>query len=514
MKKNKLIISLFFVLLFLAFDCFIISLNAQPCKTVVGYYPNWQWYDRDKLVNPQSIDYSKYSILNYCFFNATINGEILITDPWSDKNLLLGPINWAVAPAGYDTEYDYGNPAYHNQDQKLSDYCHNNGVKLLPSIGGWTLSNNFSDIAANPTKRQTFALNCVELIDAFGFDGIDLDWEYPGFEEHNGTPQDKENFTLLLQDIRNAIDAYGNTVGKPMLLTICVGAAPARMEDVEWENIVEIVDMINLMSYDFFGAFDPITNHNAPLYAPEQGDPEFNLSSAVDKLIEVYNVPPSKINAGVAFYGRSAKTVNTPDLFVPNTGVGDILTFSLDEGTPLYYNALLQMNLFDYHWDDVAKVPYLTGKNNLKTFLSYDDINSIALKAEFVVEKELLGVIIWEITGDYIETSPGSGIVQSTPLVNKINEIFCDEANKINSNNNTNVDVYPNPASDFIILTKNDNQILNFYITDYQGNKIIENNNWTTSQEIISTEKWASGVYIIKILGNNFMRSIKVIVLK
>lgn len=399
---------------------------AQTCKEVVGYYPNWQWYDRNKLVSPSSINYAKYSILNYSFFDVTVSGNIVITDPWADKNLLLGPINWSVAPAGYDTGYDFGNPAYHHPGQKFSDICHQNGVKFLPSIGGWTLSNNFPGIAADPIKRQTFAQSCVQLIDAFGFDGIDLDWEYPGYAPHNGTSQDKVNFTLLLQEVRNAIDGYGVAHDKDMLLTIAVGASPERMDHVEWNNIEPIVDIINLMSYDFFGAWDSNTNHNAPLFANSQGDSEFNLSQSVHNLTNVYGVSPSKITAGVAFYGRTTKTNGVPALFTPSLNQVDQITFPEDEGSPLYYNVIDRLHLFDEHWDNEAKVPYLTGKNGLNTFVSFDDVTSITQKAQFIVEKNLRGAIIWEITGDYLETTPGSGVIHSTPLVNALNDVFCN----------------------------------------------------------------------------------------
>ena len=406
---------------------------AQSCREVIGYYPNWQWYDRAKLVNPQSIDYDKYTIINYSFFDVDGTGNIQITDPWADKNLLLGPINWAVAPAGYDTGYDFGNPAYHHSGQKFSDICHSHNVKLLPSIGGYTLSSNFPSIAADPTKRQTFANSCVALIDAFGFDGIDIDWEYPGFADHNGTPQDKVNFTLFLQEIRTAIDAYGAAHGKTMILTAAVGANQVRMLDIEWTNVSNILDAINLMSYDFFGTWDSSTNHNSPLHSPAQGDPTFNLESAVDKLINFYNVNPNKINAGVAFYGRSAKTNGTPGLFSSSTGAADLITFSEDDGTPLYYNILKKMNLFNVNWDATAGVPFLTGKNGLNTFVSYDNEQSVGLKAQFIVDNNLRGAIIWEITGDYIETASGSGIIAGTPLADTLNSVFCNYTSNTNS---------------------------------------------------------------------------------
>ncbi len=95
-------------------------------------------------------------------------------------------------------------------------------MEVYPSIGGWTLSDNFPEMAASEEARNKFAQQCVELIKAYGFDGIDIDWEYPGYADHSGTPEDKVNYTLFLKAIREALDAleaetgkfYGLTAGK------------------------------------------------------------------------------------------------------------------------------------------------------------------------------------------------------------------------------------------------------------------------------------------------------------
>ncbi|MEZ4935993.1 MAG: glycosyl hydrolase family 18 protein [Crocinitomicaceae bacterium] len=490
-----------------------LSIYAQPCKEVVGYYPNWQWYDRNKLVAPTSIDYSKYSIINYSFFEPLSDGSIQITDPWADKNILLGPINWSTAPAGYDTSYDFGNPAYHQSGQKLSDYCHQNNVKLLPSIGGWTLSDNFPAIASDPSKRQTFAQNCVQLIQAFGFDGIDLDWEYPGFSDHAGTPADKVNFTLLLQEIRTAIDNYGNSVGKTMYLSIAVSGDPSKMDDVEWGNVAAIVDKINLMSYDFFGAFDQFTNHNSPLYAPAQGNAEFNCDAAITRLINQYGVDPAQINLGLAFYGRSQITNSTPDLHIASTGNADLATFGVDDGTPLYYNVLLNSNSFDRYWDDQAKVPYLLGKNGLNTFLSYDDEQSIGLKAQYIIDHNLGGAIIWEITGDYIETAPGSGQILGTPLADTLNNVFCHYTGNTASIDEEkmefNLKVYPNP-SEGEVLIQNKNAIPVIYkILDSKGSVISSNKMIQANSSIRLDEFMEKGVYFIYFLINDEYVTVK-----
>jgi len=385
---------------------------AQSCPEIIGYIPNWQWYDRAHLVNPMTIQYAKYSILNYAFFKPELNGSISSTDTWADENLLLGQINWSTSPVSY-----YPNTS-------IVSRAHLAGTKVLPSIGGWTLSDYFPSIAASVTKRNLFAHSCCDLIRTYGFDGIDIDWEYPGYTPHNGTPSDKQNYTLFLQQIRDSITQLGIVNGKTYLLTTCVGASHDNMLHIEWNAIQNIVDIINLMSYDFFGSWDAVANHNAPLHNPVQGDATFNVDSAVSYLLNHYQVPASKLAAGVAFYGRSAKTSTVPALFAPITGA-DNITFSDDDGTPLYYNILKKQNLFTSYWDSVAQVPYLLGNGSLHTFVSYDNATSIALKASYIKNHGLKGAIIWEITGDYIESSPGSGIVGSTPLIDTLRSVFC-----------------------------------------------------------------------------------------
>lgn len=510
-KQSRIIIVLVLLIILLISKTTI----AQPCKEIVGYYPNWQWYDRNKLVSPTSIDYSKYTILNYCFFKVLPSGNIQITDAWADKNLLLGPINWAVAPVGYDTQLDFGNVAYHQPNNRLSDICHQHGVKLLPSIGGWTLSNEFPAIAADPVKRHAFAQSCVTLIQAFGFDGIDIDWEYPGYSEHSGTSSDKTNYTLFLQEIRTAIDAYGTSVGKDMLLTIAVGASPTHMSNVEWNNVAPIVDIINLMSYDFFGAFDPITNHNAPLFAPSQGDPTFNLAKAVENLTQTYHVSPSKITAGVPFYGRSMKTTSSPTLFGGTTGLTDVVTFAADEGNPLYYNVLSAMNQFDEHWDNVAKVPYLTGKSSLNTFVSYDNVESITQKAQFIVDQNLRGAIIWEITGDYVETAPNSGVIQSTPLVNAINSVFCNQPQEVTNNKAPlEIIISPNPVKNNLKIINNSSEFDSFLVYDSKGQVVIVSQLLLSGLNDVAFSELVDGVYFVAFKGSVNQLVKKIIVLK
>jgi len=453
------------------FLSFIITLHfchdtmAQTCKEIIGYYPNWQWYDRAKLVRPNTIAFNKYNIINYCFFKPEANGTISNTDTWADENLLQGQINWSTPIPTY-----YPNTS-------LIDLAHNAGVKVMVSIGGWTMSDNFPTIAASPTLRAKFAGECNRLIKFYNFDGIDIDWEYPGYAPHSGTAADKVNFTLLLQNIRDSLNALGTLKNAYYKLSACFSADPALMQNIQWSNVVPLLDMINLMSYDFFGAWDCVANHNSPLYSTPVGNAAFNTNSAFLTLKNIHNVPPNKINLGVAFYGRSQ--MGATALYQPTNCNDNQVIFSDDLGTPLYYNVIKNMSLFNYFYDNATESPYLLGKASTSavgTFVSFDDKKSIGKKASYIVNNNARGAIIWELTGDYMETSPGSGIIAGTPLADTLKQVFCNTTltlSDLNKKENM-INIFPNPSKGEIQINSFNN-IKRVNVTDVLGRTIIDN---------------------------------------
>lgn len=482
---------------------------AQPCKEVIGYYAGWQWYDRAHLMSPQTVPYNKYSILTYAFFEPQADGTLKISDPWGDKNQLLGPINWSTAPAGYDTQYDFGNEAYHLPSQKLSDYAHLGGCKLFVSIGGWTYSTNFPAIASDPSKRAIFAHDCNTIVKLYNLDGIDIDWEYPA------NTIEKNNFTLLLQQVRDSLDAIESSEGHSLMLTIAAGASPTHISNVDWDNVKNIIDIVNLMSYDFYGTWDPITNHNAPLYpSASNAQVGFSCSEAVTNLLAA-GMPADKITMGVAWYGRTQTTVSTPNIYVGGTGLADMTHFSTDLGTPLYYNIMLAMGEFDYHWDSVAQVPYLTGQTT-NSFVSYDNESSIELKAQYINSQNLRGAIIWEISGDYIESTTNPGTIGATPLVDKLNLTFCNEAVGLNSvhNENLEVSVFPNPVQNVLNLYVQEaiSEKTKYEITNVNGSIQMIGYIEGKDLEQINVSSLSSGVYVLRVSVNSRM-IVKVVVI-
>ncbi len=404
----------------------LLPLHAQEGgngKQIIGYYPSWQMYKRAGIMRPakDNIDYTRYTILNYSFFQCDTLGNLFGTDPWADSILLRGEIDW-----GKSTLDNY----VYFPNTSLIDRAHVWGVRVMVSIGGWTLSDAFPTVAADPERRARFAEECVRILKDYKFDGIDIDWEYPGYAEHSGTPDDKRNFTLLMKAIRKAIDEYGEEIDYQFYLTAAFGASENQMENIEWNNLVDVMDYFNMMTYDFNGTWSSEANHNSPLYSPEKGSPG-SLDLTKKLITQKYKVPASKVNLGVAWYGRTLLGFDGPtELFGKHEGKSDSVTFTVNMGMPQYFNVLEHMDEgFVEKWDDVAKVPYLINEKK-ESFVSYDNEKSIRLKAEYVKDNDLAGVIIWDATGDYVEKKIGSGFLKGTPLCDVLVEVLEPDTKK------------------------------------------------------------------------------------
>ena len=216
-------------------------------------------YDRSGLAKPSNLDHSKVTRYNFAFFQTNEKGDIWGTDGYTDPKALHGEINWNLLPGQGGTYCSWvsaGQPPLclgHRYETGLIYQAHKAGVEVYPSIGGWTLSNHFPALAKTPSSRSNFAANCVKLIESYDFDGIDIDWEYPGYADHMGTPEDKQNYTLLLQEIRNALDALGKKNGRVYGLTAALPCGPNHMDNIEIGVVSKILTELNLMTYDMYG---------------------------------------------------------------------------------------------------------------------------------------------------------------------------------------------------------------------------------------------------------------------
>lgn len=236
-------------------------------------------------------------------------------------------------------------------------------LKVLLSIGGWG-SGRFSEMAANDEYRRAFAVDCERVVEEFALDGIDIDWEYPTSSMANisSSPDDTENFTLLMQDIRAAI-------GNEKELTL---ATVASARYIDFKAILPSVDFVNIMAYDMASA----PKHHLALY-PSGHSGDITSDGAVTAHLKA-GVPPSKLVMGMPFYGRGG------------------------DGYPSFqdYNKVGNTDTqYTEKWDEVAQVPYLADKNDTLVF-GFENPRSLAIKCQYILDKDLLGGMYWDYSGD------------------------------------------------------------------------------------------------------------------
>lgn len=265
-------------------------------------------------------------------------------------------------------------------------------LKLVLSIGGWG-AGHFSEAAATGSARQRFADSAVALVQRHDLDGLDIDWEYPA---HPGpgishSPQDKPNFTRLLQALRARLDTLGAANGgRRYLLTIAAADGEAA-RGLEIAGIAKVLDWINLMTYDFYGSLTPTTGHHAALFRSRSAAPGSRTTAqAVDEFLAA-GVPPRKLHVGLAFYGRTFG-----DVVVDDHGLHQ--RFGSDGGFVSWQDIArdyLGRNGYVRYWDEQAQAAWLWNPQQ-RRLISYEDPQALRAKARFVRERGLGGVMYWE----------------------------------------------------------------------------------------------------------------------
>ena len=388
-----------------------LSNTSNVNKNIIMYFPNWGVYSEShNNLTVGDIPWDKVTVINHAFFTVSKDFKLESTDKDADfEKSFPNSEGWDQEQLrGHIGEYKYYKSKYPN-------------VKVLISVGGWTRGENFHDMAKTKENRKIFIDSIIDFLKKYPFiDGIDIDWEYPGENRQKdpndeydkgcpGGPEDKENFTLLLKEIRQA---YKDNNLPDKMLTIANTGNYEKLQLQEPDKYIEYLDFINVMTYDFHGAFEKQTNHHAPIYYNEDDPTRYNKYTfcaeyALKMYVKEYNIPTEKLNVGSPFYSRGWSEVDdstgTNGLFSTATkaykGSWDSVT---SPGGQIPWFQIKEMENKDgwkKYWDDKAKVPYLYNKS-LKSMITYEDEKSLKERCNFVIKNNYGGIIVWEITGD------------------------------------------------------------------------------------------------------------------
>jgi chitinase len=295
----------------------------------------------------------------------------------------------------------------------------NPNLKVIVSLGGGRGCKTCSEAFSTEAGRIDFAKSMTEFHQYFGTDGLDLDWEFPTVEHFVGqlySPADKKNFTALVAAIRKY------NPGKE--LSFAAGAHAGIFEEVvEWKKVMQMMDYVNIMTYDIgsyqnrpdlpqyrhlaLGEDAKITYHHTALYSTKDKlhavpgryaqfktpGQERSVDWCVKYLLKL-GIPAEKIIVGAAFYGRAYENVEplNDGLYMTGTYKGGVNFKNFE-------TALSPDSGWVYHWDEVAMAPWAYNAKK-REFVTFDDKKSIELKTKYVIDNKLGGIMFWQLGSD------------------------------------------------------------------------------------------------------------------
>lgn len=416
----------------LAFSCAMLSFSqismaqSPPQNPVVaGYFADWQYENQDHPYTVKDIPADKLTHIIYAFLSmcgphtgANQNVQTNIAKACEGKD----PFTAVIVDQKSALEVDFGEVDleldYKGHFAQLAQLKKDHpNLKILPSFGGWTMSEPFHAMAKDKQAMQQFAKTAVELIAKYDFfDGIDLDWEYPGGGGLTTSPWDEKTklsdeqkalerdaFTYLVKTIRTDLDALSEKTKREYELSTAVGVG-AKSEQIDWKAASPYLTNMFAMTYDFLGGWGQQTGHLTNLHATERSWWGMGADAFLNQMM-TQGIPANKLVIGAAFYGRGWEGTKDFDGKLPTADLTSEKGASFGTTEPGYFmywdiiKNYTQEQGYNYRYDEASQAPFLWNQDK-KVFISFDDVRSIQAKTAWAKENGLAGIFAWELTGD------------------------------------------------------------------------------------------------------------------
>ena len=270
-------------------------------------------------------------------------------------------------------------------------------LQILISVGGGgNGSAGFSDTAITVEGRKKFIDSAMTMVEKYSLDGVDVDWEYPGYTNAANTtvrPQDKQTYTLLLKELRQRFDKEEKRLMRPLVTSSATGATQKWLDHTDMRAASKWLSSVNMMCYDWYEAAAKNTGHDSPLYTSAADPKQISIDTAV-KMNLAAGVPRRKLVVGIPFYGRKWTGVEAT-----NHGLWQSIPA---RGADIVYGDVAPLvNAPGYvrYWDTTARAPYLYNADS-KIFITYNDAEAEAARTAYVRKLGLGGLMFWQYSGD------------------------------------------------------------------------------------------------------------------
>ncbi|KII75970.1 glycoside hydrolase family 18 protein [Vibrio renipiscarius] len=400
------------------------NINAQE-SVVAGYFADWQYANADnpyqvKDIPAENLTHIIYAFLSMCGPHAGASEKVQqqVAEQCEGK----APYTAIIVDKKAALEEDFGavdvEVNYQGHFAQLAQLKNEHPtIKILPSFGGWTMSEPFHAMVKDPKAIEHFSKTAVELIAKYDFfDGVDLDWEYPGGGGLTTSPWNPETkltdeqkalerdaFTQLVKVLRADLDRLSQQTQRDYELSTAVGVG-AKAAQIDWSAASPYLTNMFAMTYDFLGGWGTQTGHMTNLHATERSWWGMGADVFIDQMIE-QGIPSEKLVIGAAFYGRGWQGTQGYAGGLPK---GDLQSdqgaqFGTGEnGYFMFWDIVKNYGAkqgYQYKYDEQAQAPYLWNPES-KVFISFEDERSIKAKAAWAKKAKLGGIFTWELSGD------------------------------------------------------------------------------------------------------------------